>query len=125
MIETMNGRRILIADDEPSILSVAKRAAERKGYEVLTAADGQEAIDHLGEAEVDVVLTDVVMPNVDGMMVYQEATRRNVPVIFMSGYTGDHVGKVTGLVEQGKATLITKPFDLTELYDSLAKTVNE
>lgn len=85
---------ILVADDEPIVLSLAQVVLRNHGYEVLTAKDGLEALDvHHRTGRVDLLLTDVVMPTMTGPELVHEIKKEaaNLRCIFMSGYDRDQV----------------------------------
>jgi hypothetical protein len=85
--------RILVAEDEPSVLSVIRRGLEERGYDVITAADGVEALGVLERdpRPIDLLITDVIMPRMGGAELAQRAHEiaPQMPVIFTSGYSGD------------------------------------
>jgi signal transduction histidine kinase/ActR/RegA family two-component response regulator len=112
---------VLVVEDEPLVRRLARRALEEHGYTVLEAADGREAIAELasGEHPIGLVLSDLVMPRMSGRELGQEIARRypGLPVLFMSGYTGEDV-RSRGLLE-GSAPFVQKPFTA----DALARRV--
>lgn len=103
---------ILIADDAPDVLFLARDILEAEGYTVLTAADGEEALRvaaaHPGP--IQGLLADVVMPKVTGPELADQLTRshRETKVVFMSGYTTEAVGQF-GIMNVG-APFVGKPF---------------
>ena len=120
MIE-LETRRILVADDEPNLRKVLAAQLRRDGYEVRAVADGAAAIAAIDAGEVDVVVTDLRMPKIDGMAVLKHATARHpdVPVIVITAH-----GTVDTAVEAlklGAFDYITKPFDRTELRNVIDK----
>jgi two-component system KDP operon response regulator KdpE len=112
----MNDRRrkILIADDEPRMIRFIRLNLEHDGYEVLEANNGQAALDQLRDELPDMVLLDVMMPDLDGFetleMVREVST---VPVIMLTA-KGDVEDRVRGL-ELGADDYISKPFSPAEL----------
>jgi signal transduction histidine kinase/CheY-like chemotaxis protein len=84
---------ILVAEDEPAVLAVIRRGLEERGYHVLAARDGVEALEILDRAEqqIDLLVTDVIMPRMGGAELAQRAHELcpRMPVIFTSGYSGD------------------------------------
>ena len=121
------GQVVLIVEDETALHEVARRILDRNGYHVLTAASGPEAIDivtgHPGR--IDVLLTDVIMPQMMGREVAERicALQPGVRVLYMSGYTQGLLG-AQGVLEPG-VSLIEKPFSepvlLAKLNDILAR----
>ncbi|HEX4334982.1 MAG TPA: response regulator [Polyangiaceae bacterium] len=105
--------RVLVVDDSPTIRKVVSFILDEEGYECVTAEDGEDALAQLRREPVDLVLTDFVMPKMNGYQLCRElradATLRNVPVVLMSA-KGDklrgHFVQQTGAVDA-----ITKPFD--------------
>ncbi|MDH7571676.1 MAG: response regulator transcription factor [Armatimonadota bacterium] len=107
-------KRVLVVDDDPQVLRVLRRNLTARDYEVLTATDGEEALDQAAENEPDVVILDLVMPGCDGL----EFTRRfrewsQAPIIILSAH-GEEKGKVAAL-DMGADDFVTKPFSIEEL----------
>ncbi len=105
--------RILLVDDEQSILTLLSYPLRKDGYDVVRAADGAEALACFGDSEFDLVVLDVMMPRVDGL----EACRRlraisTVPIIMLTAKS-EEIDKVLGL-ELGADDYITKPFSMRE-----------
>ncbi len=110
---------ILIVDDDPGTLASLSRAFALEGYTALTASSGARALERLGEEPVDAVLSDVVMPGMDGLAFLEEVRRRNpdVPVILMSGQaTVDTAVQATRL---GALDFVEKPIGLDRLLLTL------
>ena len=80
--------KILLVDDERSILDVASEYFTLKGYEVLTATNGREAMDIINQGSIDCCFTDINMPEMDGLELAELIRRKDnsVPVIIMTGY---------------------------------------
>lgn len=114
---------ILLVEDEPLVRSFAKRALERRGYHVIEAANGGEAIRASAEfrGEIHLLLSDVVLPHRSGPDIAAEllASRPGLQVIFISGYAGDTISR-HGIHEKG-AAFLEKPFT----YDALLRTVRD
>ena len=107
-------KKILVADDDPHIREVVRFAAEQAGFEVVEAEDGAEALEVV-EADVpDLVVLDIMMPEMDGTDVCREIRRdSDVPVIFLTS-KDDEIDRVVGL-ELGGDDYVTKPFSPREL----------
>jgi two-component system cell cycle sensor histidine kinase/response regulator CckA len=108
---------VLLVEDEDPVRSFAARALRLRGYTVVEASSGEEALDILKDADfrVDMMLSDVIMPGLDGPAWVREAirTRPEAKVIFMSGYTEDaFVGGESGIPN---AAFLAKPFSMSEL----------
>jgi adenylate cyclase len=112
-----NPPRILAVDDVPTNLEILKVRLESQGYEVVTAADGEEALLRARELEPDLVLLDVMMPKLDGISVLKqlklEAAQKFVPVILVTA-KADTRDIVNGL-EAGGDDYLTKPFEQAAL----------
>jgi PAS domain S-box-containing protein len=107
-----NGERILVVDDEISIISVAKETLEAFGYEVLTAEDGAQAIAHYARhrSEIALVVTDMMMPIVDGAALTAALVRMN-PDVLVIATSGTSSGDWQIRAERaGAKHLLTKPY---------------
>jgi two-component system, OmpR family, response regulator len=105
---------ILIADDEAHIRDVVQYALEREGHRVLTAADGAQALARVREGGIDLVILDVLMPELDGLTVCRQLREeRAIPIIFLSSRS-EEVDRVLGL-ELGGDDYVVKPFSPREL----------
>ena len=107
-------KKILLVDDEPTMLKGLKYSLEQDGYEILTAQDGEEALSVFFDNEVDLVLLDVMLPKMDGIQVCQRIREQsNVPIIMLTA-KGEDMDKILGL-EYGADDYITKPFNILEV----------
>ena len=105
---------ILVVDDDPDILTIIKDNLELDGYEVFTAALGKDALSILEKESINLIILDLMLPDVDGIQICR-ATRAksHVPIIMLTAK--DTVSdKVLGL-ESGADDYIVKPFDYLEL----------
>jgi len=106
--------RILAVDDDPKILKILQHALSREGFEVVTAASGEEALEKAGQYPPDLVVLDIMMPGMDGFETFQRLkARREMPVIILSART-DEMDRVVGF-RMGVDDYQTKPFSPTEL----------
>jgi len=115
-------QRILIADDEPQITRVLRTGLTTRGYEVRVAADGESALDTFKDWHPDLVVTDLAMPNMDGL----ELCRRlrlvsQIPIIVLS-VRGEERTKVEAL-DAGADDFVTKPFSMEELLARVRATL--
>ncbi|PWB63513.1 MAG: adenylate/guanylate cyclase domain-containing response regulator [Bradyrhizobiaceae bacterium] len=105
--------RILAVDDAPANLEILRVRLESQGYEVVTATDGEQALERVAELEPDLVLLDIMMPKLDGISVVKrlkgDARQRFVPVILVTA-KADTRDIVAGL-EAGGDDYLTKPFE--------------
>ncbi len=112
--ETEDKQRILLADDEASIRRILETRLKMVGYDVYTAADGEEAIASFNKNNPDLVVLDVMMPKMDGYGVTREIRRNSdVPIIILTAL-GDVSERITGL-ELGADDYVIKPFSPKEL----------
>ncbi|MCL6635001.1 MAG: response regulator transcription factor [Peptococcaceae bacterium] len=106
--------RILTVDDDPKILKVLQHALSREGFEVISAASGEEALEKARRFHPDLVVLDLMMPGMDGFETYQRLkAQREVPVIILSART-DEVDRVAGF-RMGVDDYQVKPFSPAEL----------
>ncbi|MBQ8081870.1 MAG: response regulator transcription factor [Clostridia bacterium] len=107
-------KRILLVDDEPSILKGLKYSLQQEGYEILSAMDGEEALNVFAANQVDLVLLDVMLPKMDGIQVCQRIREQSdVPIIMLTA-KGEDMDKILGL-EYGADDYMTKPFNVLEV----------
>ncbi|MEU4515674.1 response regulator transcription factor [Nonomuraea wenchangensis] len=107
--------RLLVVDDEPALREALQSSLEFEGYKVVTANDGQAALDELARASYDAVLLDVMMPRLDGLTACRRlrASGNHIPVLMLTAR--DAVGdRVSGL-DAGADDYLVKPFELDEL----------
>jgi two-component system, cell cycle sensor histidine kinase and response regulator CckA len=109
--------RVLLVEDEDAVRSFAIRALKRQGYEVVEATSGLEGVERFEEqgGRIDIVVSDVVMPEMDGPSMLKELRKRNpdIKVIFMSGYPDDAFKRNLDPNEQ--FAFLAKPFTLPQL----------
>ncbi len=119
-----NGKKILIADDSPTIVEITKAMLKEEGYEIVTASNGAEALQKIGEEKPDLVLLDVMMPDMDGYSALQALRRDTKPgdedyvhVIIITSKD-----KMRDLFElEGVDGFLVKPFFRTELLDKIGE----
>ena len=105
---------ILIVDDEPKITRLARDYLEKNGFRVLTAADGQSALTTARREKPDLVILDLMLPNIDGREVCRILRRESAVPIIMLTALSEEIDQVTGL-EIGADDYITKPFSVRAL----------
>jgi twitching motility two-component system response regulator PilH len=113
--------RILIVDDSPSQLMGIRRIVEKLGHEALTAEDGAAGVEAAKRELPDLILMDVVMPNLNGFQatrsITREATTKHIPIVLVTTKDQD-TDRVWGM-RQGAKAYITKPFSESELADMI------
>lgn len=107
-------QRILIVDDEPQIMRVLRRSLSAHGYDLRSAADGETALETFGDWPPDLVITDLAMPNMNGLDLCRRLRAvSSVPIIVLS-VRGEEQTKVEAL-DAGADDYVTKPFGIDEL----------
>ena len=122
-METAQRKRILVADDDPEVLELVVMELNQLGYEVLTAANGRDALKAASETKLDLVLLDVMMPFIDGYHLASELTSRrvdNLPrVVIMTARSTEREKGV--IVACGADGAIQKPFTMEDLQALLTR----
>jgi len=116
---------ILVVDDEPALRELAREILLEAGYRVLTASDGKDALDKLAHHAVDLILSDVIMPNMDGYQLAQYVLEHYpaIKIQLTSGFSGDrHVALSDSAL---KDALLSKPYDSEELLIRLRALLND
>jgi nitrogen regulation protein NR(I) len=114
-------KQVLIVDDEPNLRKILAAQLSRDGYDVMVAEDGEQGLTMLRENHIDLVVTDLKMPKVDGMTLLREALRESpdLPIVMITAH-----GTVDTAVEAlklGAFDYLTKPFDKDEVRQVVAK----
>jgi two-component system response regulator VicR len=111
-------KKILVVDDEPDIHTVIKTILSKKDYDVQTASDGQEALQKLSTEKYDLIILDVLMPNVDGFTVLlriRESGQTDLPVVMLTAMSSDR--DMWKGYEKGATYYLTKPFDNKQMVN--------
>lgn len=110
-------RRILVIDDEPEVVDLLKKRLEKAGYQVMTATDGPQGFKAAVEQKPDLILLDIIMPDVDGLTVLRqlkaEESTSSIPVVMVTAK-----GMTDSIFEAqkfGATDYIIKPFQWSEL----------
>lgn len=108
-------KRILVVDDEHKLREMISSYLQNDGYETVEAANGNSAVQTIKKDQIDIVLLDIMMPEMDGYEALKEirSIQKKLPVIMLTAKT-DEIDKIVGL-EMGADDYITKPFSLREL----------
>ena len=107
-------RRILVVDDEEKIRAIIRKYGEFEGYDITEAKDGMEAVKLCREQDFDVIILDIMMPELDGFSTCREIRKtKNIPVIMLSA-RGEEYDKIHGF-ELGIDDYVVKPFSPREL----------
>lgn len=110
--------RILIAEDDTAVREFVSRALRHDGHEVMAVSDGQQALNMLEREEFDMVLADIVMPQMDGIALALKLSKDypDLPILLMTGYAAERqrAHNLDALIHD----VITKPFTLREICDA-------
>jgi DNA-binding response OmpR family regulator len=113
-LSLMPGQKILVVDDEDHILELARLYLSREGYQIEAVSDGAQALARFGQTKPDLVVLDIMLPNVDGLTICKEIRKQSqVPIIMLTA-RDEVTDKVVGL-ELGADDYLTKPFHPQEL----------
>ena len=111
------GKRILVVDDDENILNLEKTILEQKGFSVTTAGGGAQALEALADKGFDLILLDVMMPEIDGFTVCRKIKEdprlKDIPVIFLTARGGGEA--LAEGFESGAVMYINKPFTANKL----------
>lgn len=118
--------KVLLVDDDVQILRSLRVYLELENYQVETASDGKEALEKIQEVKPEIVVLDIMMPEMDGFEVLekmkQDKSMKGVPVIMLTA-KGQDVDVVKGY-EMGALSYMTKPFNLNELVENIELVLN-
>lgn len=106
---TPESPRLLLAEDDPDVRETTRLVLERRGFAVITASDGLEALRLAGEHPLDLAVVDIAMPRMDGLALTRQLAAQGLPVVLLTarGLNSD----VVGGLESGADDYVTKPFD--------------
>jgi len=117
-------RRVIYIEDDQEMIDLVRLILSRKGYEVIGANSGREGLDLIRKIIPDLILLDLMMPEMDGWEVYQQVkadeSTRAIPVIVITA-KAQSIDKVLGLHIAKVEDYIAKPFSPQDLLDSVAK----
>jgi CheY-like chemotaxis protein len=119
------GPRILVVDDTPALLDVVRACLEEEGYHVATCLESREAVRLAQEEQPDVIMLDVIMPEVSGWEVLSRLRKDRrflgTPVIVCTAYVEEALGRLAELKGPDQHLgLLPKPFDIDELIEVVA-----
>jgi DNA-binding response OmpR family regulator len=120
-------KKVLVVDDEPNIVLSVEFLMQREGHEVVTASDGQEAIDRLAEARPDLMILDVMMPRKNGFEVCEQVRAdpayTGMPILMLTA-KGREAEMKKG-ISLGADAYITKPFSTHDLVAKVNELLNQ
>jgi nitrogen regulation protein NR(I) len=114
-------KQVLIVDDEPNLRKILSAQLSRDGYEVMTAEDGEQGLALLKEHHIDLVITDLKMPKVDGMTLLKRALELDpeLPIVLITAH--GTIDTAVEALKSGAFDFVTKPFDKDEVRQIVAK----
>ena len=119
------GVSVLVAEDNPAVREFITRSLSSAGHKIIAVADGQQALDALAKDKFDVLVTDIVMPNVDGIALALKAVRLfpDLRIVMISGYAQERMRahNLDALAHR----IIAKPFTLAEICAAVDDTLDE
>jgi DNA-binding NtrC family response regulator len=120
---TGGSMRVLIVDDEPSMLLTLAANLELEGFDVDTAATGDEALEKFAERPFDIVMSDIRMPGMNGVELFRRvrALAPSLPVVLMTGFAVE--GLVQEAVQEGAFAVLPKPFDIPKAIRALTHAI--
>ena len=120
------GKKIMVVDDEPDLVNLMRIMLESGGYTVISAYNGEECLNKLDEEKVDLILLDIMMPEMSGWEVFDRIKEKdgNNKVIFVSALEISGDRKKT-LLNEGLADYITKPFSDDDLLGMVNKVLKQ
>jgi two-component system cell cycle response regulator CpdR len=112
-------KKVLVAEDNPAVREFIVRSLSSAGFSVTSAIDGQQALDMLAAETFDVLVTDIVMPNVDGIALAMKAGQLYpaLRIVMVSGYAQERMRAVN--LESLVQKVISKPFSLEEICEAV------
>jgi DNA-binding NtrC family response regulator len=113
--------KVLVVDDEANMLKLLARVLGKEGYEVRTAESGSEAMRLMREVEFDLIISDLVMPVIDGMRLMQEVKSRQPDTLFILVTAHGSIGSAVEAIKAGAFDYLTKPFQKDEVLLSVQK----
>ncbi len=122
MVKFASRKKVLIVDDEPDTLELVKLVLESGGFETVLAASGKEALNELEVSKPDLVLLDIMMPDMDGWEVFRKIKESNVnmPIAILTA-KAQNFDRLLGLHVLKADDYITKPFGKNELISRVKK----
>lgn len=121
-------QKILVVDDEKDLVEMVKKRLKTKGYDVVEAYDGQEGLKKAKEEKPDLIILDILMPNMDGVTMASSLKSdpdiKDTPVIFLTCLVeSEEVKERHHMI--GGGLFLAKPFDAKELLSMVEKTLNK
>ena len=125
MISDKSAKKVLVVDDEPDTLELVKLVLESGGFEAVLANNGMEALFKLSAIKPDLVLLDIMMPDMDGWEVFRKIKEKNpsIPIAILTA-KAQNIDKLLGLHVLKADDYINKPFGKNELIGKVRKLID-
>ena len=122
MTDVASPKKVLVVDDEPDTLELVKLVLESGGFKTTLATSGKEALSRIEESKPDLVLLDIMMPDMDGWEVFRKIKERyaTLPIAILTA-KAQNIDKLLGLHVLKADDYITKPFGKNELIERVRK----
>jgi CheY-like chemotaxis protein len=124
-MKSIDNLRILVVEDDVSLLQVTCALLERKGVKTFSALDGQKALEVLAQEPVDLVLSDVQMPNMDGVELLAEIRRKNPEIPVVLFITGQAQLDEAESIRLGSSGLLRKPVRIAVLLEKIQSLIDQ
>ncbi len=121
----MEPKRVLVVDDEEDVRETLKNVLKKLEYEPFVAADGEEALDILKEQQIDVVLSDLYMPRMDGIELLKRVKAANKNVIFLMITAHPTIETAVEAIKKGAYDYLTKPFHIEEVRMKMSRAMEK
>jgi two-component system cell cycle response regulator CpdR len=124
---TETAQTILLAEDDTSMRTFLEKMLTKRGYDVIACEDGQAAFDVLQKRPVDLLLTDIVMPNMDGVELTQKAQALypDIKTLYITGFSASASSASTTQATDNKDNVISKPFHIGDLTEKILEILKE
>lgn len=120
-------QKILVVDDEPDVASLLTLMLKSQGYEVITAGDGQDALEKARSEKPNLIVLDIMLPKLDGYKVARmlkfDENFSHIPIIMVTAKVQEKDKKIG--IETGADAYVTKPFDTTALLEKIKETLSK
>ena len=120
-------KKILVVDDEPDVASLLTLMLKSQGYEVITAGDGQDALEKARSEKPDLIVLDIMLPKLDGYRVARmlkfDENFSHIPIIMVTAKIQEKDKKIG--IETGADAYVTKPFDTTALLEKIKESLSK
>ena len=122
----LEAKRILVVDDEPDLIKTVRLRLEKRGYAVISAADGQEALEKARSEKPDLIILDLMLPKLSGYQVCRmlkfDEQYKNIPIIIFTARAQEQDKKTS--LEVGADAYLSKPFEPEVLLDKVDSLLN-